>query len=79
MLYEWEFDGSIVSEEGKYDIAKDEVDGDDLWVVVSDKVDEQGFVWLWKNLSEDARFEIFYTAVENYCDIYFTEVEDEEE
>ena len=75
MLYQWEIDGSIVSEEEMYNIATVEVGGDNLWEVLSCKVDEHGFDWLWRNLSEDARLEIFDAAVDNYCDIYFTEVE----
>lgn len=77
MLYRWENDGSIVSEEEMYNIATTEVGGDNLWKVLSSKVDEYGFEWLWRNLSEDARLEIFDAAVTDYCYIYFTEVENE--
>lgn len=77
MLYEWEVDGSVVSEEEVIEIAQNEISDDDLWRVLSCKVDEHGFDWLWRNLSEEARFEIFDEAVADYCGMYFIEVEDE--
>lgn len=79
MLYEWKINGSIVYEDGMYEIATEEVNNDDLWEVLTYKVGTRGFDWLWRNLSDEARLEIFDTAVQNYCDIYFTEIEIEEE
>ena len=77
MLYEWEVDSSVVSEEVMIEIAQNEIDDDDLWESLKYQIENRGFDWLWRNLSENARVEILDLAVGNYCDVYFTEVEDE--
>ena len=79
MSYKYETDNSVVSREEMYEIAAHEIDGDDLWNALMYEIDENGFEWLWKNLSEMARVEIFDVAMNNYCDMYFTEMENEDD
>ena len=71
MLYEWEIDGSVVSEDRMHEIAAEEVNNDNLWDALRCKVDEHGFDWLWRNLDDDVRLEIFDAAVADYCAVYF--------
>lgn len=75
MLYKYEPNNSVVSREEMYEIAAHEIDGDDLWRALMYEIGEHGFNWLWKNLSEMARVEISDVAMNNYCDMCFTEVE----
>ena len=79
MFYKYETDNSVVSREEKYEIAAQEIDGDDLWDALMYEIDEHGFEWLWKNLSEVARVEIFDVAMNNYCDMCFIEMENEDD
>ena len=79
MFYKYEPDNSVVSREEMYEIAAHEIDGDDLWNAFMYEIDENGFEWLWKNLSDMARVEVSDVAMNNYCDVYFTEMENEDD
>lgn len=79
MFYKYEPDNSVVSREEMYEIAAHEIDGGDLWNAFMYEIDEHGFEWLWENLSDMARVEISDVAMNNYCDMCFTEMEDEDD
>lgn len=79
MFYKYELDDSVVSREEMYEIAEHEINDDDLLNALMYEIDVNGLDWIWKNLSDMVRVEVSDVAMSNYCDMYFTEVENEDD
>lgn len=79
MFYKYEIDNSVVSREEMYEIAEHEINDDDLLNALMYEIDVNGLDWIWKNLSDMVRVEVSDVAMNNYCDMYFTEVENEDD
>lgn len=55
------------------------INSEDLYRVISSKIECYGFEWIWNNLSEVARMAAFEEAVEEYWDAYFVAEEEKDE
>ena len=79
MFYKYEIDNSVVSREEMYEIAEHEINDDDLLNALMYEIDVNGLDWIWKNLSDMVRVEVSDVAMNNYCDMCFIEMENEDD
>ena len=73
--YEHLRDGSIYDEEDVREVAEENITYDDL----EEALDDFDFHWLWRNLTEEGRNELYDKAINIYQEEKFSSIEVEED
>lgn len=73
--YEYLRDGSVYNEEDVRDVAAENITYDNL----EEALDYFDFYWLWRNLTEEGRMELYNKAINIYQEENFSSIEVEED